>query len=209
MSGPVLALTDGLAALRIHANPGTVTRLLAYLELLQKWNAVYNLTAIRDPSQWISHHLLDSLSVFNHLRPGPLADVGSGAGFPGIPLAIVDPERPVTLIEANQKKTAFLTQVAGQLDLGRVRVIRQRVEDVSPEDGYSVVISRAFSELADFARLAGPRLAPGGRLFAMKGLHPHEELARLPLEYDCLAVEPLQVPGLDATRHLVILGRRT
>ena len=207
MSDPGLALADGLAALRIDASPGTVTRLRAYLELLEKWNAVYNLTAIRDPFQWISYHLLDSLSVFGHLPTGSRADVGSGPGFPGIPLAIVDPERPVTLIESNQKKTAFLTQVTGQLDLGRVRVIRQRVEDVSPGEGYAVVISRAFAELADFARLTGHLLAPGGRLFAMKGLYPHEELARLPAGYHCLGVKPLSVPGLEATRHLVILGR--
>lgn len=209
MTSAAKALAEGLVALSIDAEPQAIARLLAYLDLLQKWNAVYNLTAIRDPAQWISHHLLDSLSVSRYLPVGPLADIGTGAGFPGLPLALMDPDRPVTLVEANQKKTAFLTQVVGQLGLTKVRVVRQRVEDLPSAPGFSVVISRAFAELADFARLAGHLLSPEGRLFAMKGLYPHDELARLPAGYECLAVEALQVPGLDATRHLVIIGRRT
>jgi 16S rRNA (guanine527-N7)-methyltransferase len=209
MNTSAKALADGLAALCIDPDPQAIARLLAYLDLLEKWNGVYNLTAIRDPAQWLTHHLLDSLSVFRHLPAGSLADIGSGAGFPGLPLALLDPDRPVTLVESNQKKTAFLTQVVGQLGLTHVRVVRTRVEELPSEPGFPIVISRAFAELADFVRLAGHLITPGGRLFAMKGLYPHDELARLPEGYACVAVEVLQVPGLDATRHLVILGRST
>jgi 16S rRNA (guanine527-N7)-methyltransferase len=208
MSSPAIALADGLATLGIEPGADKLARLMAYLDLLQKWNAVYNLTAIREPRQWISHHLLDSISIFRYLPAGSLADIGTGAGFPGLPLALVDPDRPVTLVEANQKKSAFLTQVVGELGLANVRVVRQRVEEVPPEHHFAAVTSRAFADLADFARLAGHLLAPGGLLLAMKGLFPHEELARLPAGFVCLSVEALKVPGLDATRHLVILGRQ-
>ena len=204
---PQVALDEGLAELAIALPPEARDKLLAFLELLAKWNRTYNLTAIRDPMKMVSHHLLDSLAVVPHLpmpAGGRLADVGSGGGLPGIPLAIARPQWAVTLNDSIQKKTTFLRQTAIELDLGNVDVHPGRVEQWRPEQPFSVVISRGFAELADFVSACGHLLAKGGALAAMKGVYPHEELARTPATARCEAVVRIEVPLLGAERHLVV-----
>lgn len=198
-------LEDGLHALAIELDAAAVDRLLEFVALLQKWNAVHNLTAVRDADRMVDQHLLDSLTVLPHLRPGRLVDVGSGGGLPGIPLAIARPQLAVTLLDSNHKKTAFLRQAAAELGLANVAVECQRVENWQPGELFDSVISRAFSELAQFYALAHHLLAPGGVLLAMKGVYPHEELAQLPASANVREVKALSVPGLAAQRHLVVL----
>lgn len=205
-------LADGIAALGLVLPQETVDRLLAFGELLLKWNKVYNLTAIRDPREVITHHLLDSLAVLPHLtRVERLADIGSGGGLPGIPLAIVRSGLIVSSIETVNKKASFQQQARIELQLGNVSVINERVEKVTPDrlpggaaDG---VISRAFSSLADFVNLSGHLLGEGGALYAMKGVHPAEEVEALPTGWAVTAVHALNVPGLTAERHLLVIGR--
>jgi 16S rRNA (guanine527-N7)-methyltransferase len=201
------ALDQGLDTLGLRLPPGAETSLLDYLALMQKWNRVYNLTAIRETSKLVSHHLLDSLAVLPHLAGDRLLDVGSGPGLPGIPIALARPDWRVTLLDSNHKKTAFLTQVVGELNIANAAVQRERVEQWEPPHAFDVVISRAFSDLADFVRLAGHLLAPGGRLAAMKGLHPYEEIAQLPEGFRVEQVVPLGVPGVDGERHLVMIEK--
>ena len=201
------ALSAGLAALGFSLDAEAQERLVAYLALIEKWNRVYNLTAVRDTEQMVPQHLLDSLAVAPHLRGNTLLDVGSGAGLPGLPLALARPETWVTLIESSHKKSAFLKQAAMELALPNVEVVNARVETWDAPRTYDVVVSRAFSDLAEFATLAGRHVAPGGVLVAMKGVHPYEELAQLPPPYRMTAVIPLEVPGLAAQRHLVLMER--
>lgn len=201
-------LEAGAAELGLDLGQRSVDVLGAFLALLDKWNRVYNLTAIREQEKWVTHHLLDSLAVVAHLPEGRLLDVGSGGGFPGIPIAIAQPERKVTLLDSNQKKGAFLRQAAAELGLANAQVATERAEHHRPVPAYDVVVSRAFSDLADFVSLAGPAAAPDGVLVAMKGVHPHEEIARLPSGWTLGKVQELRIPGLDATRHLVFLHPR-
>ena len=202
---PRAALDRGLGELALALPAGAGDRLIAYLELLEKWNKTYNLTAIRDPLQAVSVHLLDSLSVLGELPPGSLADVGSGGGLPGIPLAIADPARRVTVNDANAKKGAFLRQAVIELGLANVQVHIGRVEAWHPEELFDVVISRGFSSLAAFAGACRHLLAPAGVLAAMKGEHPRAEIAALPAGWEDSEVRRLRVPLLDAERHLVLL----
>jgi len=199
-------LEDGLARLGLSLNAPRIGALLAYLDLMAKWNRVYNLTAIADAQRMLSHHLLDSLAVLPHIDADRLLDVGSGAGLPGIPLALARPELKVTLLEASQKKAAFLQQSAIELELNNVEVVHARVEDYRPRSPFTRIISRAFSELADFVRLTTPLLAEGGRWLAMKGLYPQAEIERL-AGARVIRVVRLEVPSLDAERHLVIMER--
>jgi 16S rRNA (guanine527-N7)-methyltransferase len=203
---PRATLDRGLRELALALPAGGAEKLMSYLELLAKWNKIHNLTAIRDPLQAVSHHLLDSLAVLRELpdRIGTLADVGSGGGLPGIPIAIAEPARPVTLNDANEKKGAFLRQAVIELGLANAKVHIGRVEDWHPAEGFAVVISRGFASLVDF--LAGCRhlAAPAGVLAAMKGAYPHDELAQVPADCDCREVRRLKVPLLDAERHLVL-----
>jgi 16S rRNA (guanine527-N7)-methyltransferase len=186
--------------------PATVReRLLAYIGLLEKWNQTYNLTAVREPTAMVTQHLLDSLAILPHLPGGSLADIGSGGGIPGLPIAISQPERAITLVESNQKKAAFLRQAAMELALANVEVCEGRVESLAGRT-FDVLISRALSELPEFAQMAGHLLAPGGSIVTMKGLYPHEELASLKKPWSVRDVIPLRVPGLDAARHLVLAG---
>lgn len=203
---PQAALERGLAELALALPCGAADKLMAYLELLAKWNRTYNLTAIRDPLQSVSHHLLDSLAVLRELSgcAGTLVDVGSGGGLPGIPLAIADPARPVTLNDASEKKGAFLRQAVIELGLSNVTVHVGRVEDWRPAPGFAVVISRGLASLADFLQCCRHLLAPAGVLAAMKGAYPREELAQVPTDCDCREVRRLKVPLLDAERHLVL-----
>jgi len=201
-------LARALGAMNLPAGGRLADGLLAYLGLLQKWNRVYNLTAVREPHKMLTLHLLDSLAVLPHLPPGSLLDVGAGAGLPGLALALAQPERPVTLIDSSQKKATFMRQAALELGLDNVRVEWGRVEDLPDEARFDVVISRAFAEIAEFVRLAGARCAPGGVLAAMKGVNPVAELAALPAGWAVARVVALAVPGLDAERHLVLLNKR-
>lgn len=204
---PAAMLAQGIADLGITLPAGTEERLLGYLDLLLKWNKTYNLTAVRDPQKMVSHHLLDSLSVARHLEEGSLADVGSGAGLPGIVLAVAQPERAISLNDANHKKATFLTQAAIELGLRNVTVVNARAEDWRPEPLADCVISRAFAELGDFL-VASRHLAPPGAQFAaMKGVYPVDELARLPAGFRCENVVPLDVPFVGAVRHLVLCRR--
>jgi len=204
---PQAALESGLATLALRVPPGAPERLMRYVELLGKWNRTYNLTAIRDPLDMVTHHLLDSLSVLAHLpleAGAELADVGSGGGLPGIPLAIARPEWRVTVNDASEKKAAFLRQAAIELALPNLAVHEGRVEAWQPAARFALVVSRAFAELADFIARCRHLAAPGGWLAAMKGVFPGEELAAVPRDCDCSRVVALRVPLLAAERHLVL-----
>lgn len=192
-----------MTALGLSAEPGQVERLLAYLDLLLKWGRVFNLTAIRDLDDMVVRHLLDSLAVRPLLGPGTLADVGTGAGLPGLPIALTEPERAVTLIESSAKKQRFLHQVVAELGLSNVTLQAGRVESYHPSRPFATVISRAFASIADFLASAGHLVAPGGRILAMKGRHPGPELEALPPGFALAGVHRLSIPGLAAERHVV------
>ena len=198
-------LVEGVAALGLTLSLANEKQLLAYLELLDKWNRVYNLTAVRETERMVSHHLLDSLAIVSHMETGRVLDVGSGGGLPGIPLAIARPDLQVTLIDSIAKKTAFLLQAKAELGLDNVSVVTGRVETHQDEMGFDTITSRAFSDLKEFVTLTRHLLAPGGRWLAMKGLYPHEEIAALPDWVSVSANYVLSIPYLDATRHLIIL----
>lgn len=204
-------LHEGLAGLGLDLPAAVQARLLAYVALLKKWNATYNLTAIRDEAEMVTQHLLDSLSVLPALPELALAgrrwaDIGSGAGLPGIPLAIVRPDLDMTLVETVAKKSAFQRQAKIELGLANLTVVNRRVEEL-PGGAFDAVISRAFADLADFVHLAGHLPTPDGRLYAMKGQLPADEIGRLPQAWAVVDCIRLSVPGLDAQRHLIILER--
>ena len=200
-------LRSGAQALGLAIDPETEARLLAYLETLARWNRVFNLTAIRDPEDMVARHILDSLAILPHLPEGRLLDVGSGAGLPGIPIALLQPARPVTLLDRSHKRIDFLTEVAARLALANVALACERVEDHDPAAPYAVVTARAYASLNDIALAAGRLLAPGGVILAMKGALPTEEIAAVAPPFTVAAVHALQVPGLAARRHLVALAR--
>lgn len=195
----------GLDALGLQVGAGERAQLLAFLGLLEKWNRAYNLTAVRDPLEMVTLHLLDSLAVLPFIGGRRLLDVGAGAGLPGIPLAIVAPERAYTLLDSNGKKVRFMRQAALELGLPQVTVVQARVENYRPDAPFDTVLSRAFASMRDFVTLAGAHCAPGGRLLAMKGQYPQAELAELPPGWRAVAVYRLLIPGLTAERHLVKL----
>ena len=198
-------LAQGLAAMGLEVPAAAQEKLLAYAALLEKWNKTYSLTALRGADKAVSHHLLPTLAVLPHVPAGTLLDVGSGGGMPGIPLAIVLPELAVTLIDSNSKKTAFLRQAAIELRLSNVNVHCGRVEQYHPSLPFSAITSRAFAELADFVVLSRHLLAADGVWLAMKGVRPEAEIAALPAGVRVRAVHPLQVPGVEGERHVVIL----
>ena len=183
-----------------------VERLLAYLDLLDRWNRAYNLTAVRDREDMIPRHLFDSLAVLPWLETASLLDAGSGAGLPGIPLAIMRPEMQVTLLDSAGKKIRFLRHVKRELGLDNVVPVHDRLETFAPDPPPSVIISRAFSTLDRFAAAAQHLLAPGARLFAMKGRYPADEIDRLPSWIRLDRVEKLFPPGLHEQRHLVMMS---
>jgi 16S rRNA (guanine527-N7)-methyltransferase len=207
------ALRQGLSDLALDLSANQVASLLAYLALIQKWNKVYNLTAVRDPFDMLTHHLLDSLALIAPLRlhlacsqaePAGdirLLDVGSGAGLPGVVVAICCPNLKVDCVDTVGKKAAFIQQVAVSLNLGNLRGVHARVENLT--DRYSVITSRAFASLLDFTSWSVKALAEQGVWLAMKGKHPADELAALPATINVFHVEPLAVPGLAAERCLV------
>ena len=198
-------LASGIAQLGLDVAPDQQAKLLEYLVLLHKWNKVYNLTAIREPEQMVSNHLLDSLAVLPYLWPQRWLDVGCGGGLPGIVLAVMRPEWSFTLLDGNSKKTGFVQQAAIELDLRNVEVHCARVEQWQPGKKFDGIISRAFAEAADFIKLTRHLLAEGGRWAAMKGA-PGQELARLPEGIEVEKVFTLHVPKLEAARSLVVLG---
>jgi len=203
-------LAEGVRELGLELNDTQQRKLLDYVALLAKWNAVYNLTAIRDPRQMLIQHILDSLSIVPHLAPrGPssVLDVGSGGGLPGIVLAIVLPEWTVTTNDIVHKKTAFQAQAKAELGLMNLSVVTGRVETLRPgaevPAKFDVIVSRAFAELSDFVTLARHLVAQHGAIWAMKGVRPDDEIARLPAGAHVEQVIRLNVPSLDAERHLI------
>jgi 16S rRNA (guanine527-N7)-methyltransferase len=198
-------LRSGMSELGLSPPSGAVEVLLDYVDLLARWNTAYNLTAVRDPLAMVTNHLLDSLAVAHLVRGERLVDIGSGAGLPGIPLAILAPGRQVTLVDANGKKTRFLREAVRSLGLSNVRIEAQRVENVGGE--FDTVTARAFAALGDMLALAGHLLAPDGILLALKGQVQQDELLGLPDGFVVADVKALQVPGLAAARHAVIIQR--
>lgn len=201
-------LEQGLRQAGLPLTEDQRQRLLDYLHLLQKWNKVHNLTAVREPEEMVTLHLLDSLSVLPHMNGERLLDVGSGAGLPGIPLALCLPQLQVTVMDSSHKKTSFMRQVKAELRLDNLEVVCGRVEKYKPAQLFDIVVSRAFSDLAEFIGLTRHLCAPDGRWLAMKGVYPYDELAQLALQFADLMpaqVIPLEVPGLEAQRHLVFV----
>ncbi len=200
-------LSAGLAGLFSKpAAPQQIRQLLDYLELLDRWSDTYNLTAIRDPLQMVTRHLLDSLSVMPWIDQGPLLDAGTGAGLPGVPLAIMRPELQVTLLDSAGKKIRFLNHVARSLELRNIHPVQDRLESWSCAKQPRLIISRAFSGLGDFAQAARHLAAADTKLLAMKGRFPEAELEQLPGWLLVESVEKLTVPGLQEDRHLVIMS---
>jgi 16S rRNA (guanine527-N7)-methyltransferase len=199
-------LESGLSELGLHT--ALADPLLAYLALLLRWNRTYNLTAIRDPHDMLVKHLLDSLAMHAHLDGiDTLADLGTGPGLPGIPLAIARPRLQVTLVESNGKKARFLREAVRQLQLGNVAVAESRIEAFAAPGRFDAITARALATLPLIIELGGHLLKPAGRLLAMKGVLPMDEIAGLPAGWQLLATHVLRVPGLDAERHLVEVGR--
>jgi 16S rRNA (guanine527-N7)-methyltransferase len=198
-------LDAGLAALDLA--PALAGPLLAYLALLDRWNRTYNLTAIRDPREMVAKHLLDSLAMHPFAGDGALADLGTGAGLPGIPLAIADPGLQVTLVESNGKKARFLREAVRTLKLPNARVAEARIEALDMPGMFDAITARALATLPLILELGGHLLKPEGKLLAMKGAVPADEIAALPPGWQVARIAPLQVPGLSAERHLVVVGR--
>ena len=209
MNSAATALQTGLAQLGLELSSQQRSQLLAYQALIAKWTKVYNLTAVRDPLEMVTHHLLDSLAVILPLgekaMPGNLLDVGSGAGLPGVVIAICCPDINVTCVDAVAKKATFIKQAALELKLQNLAGLHARVENV--EQPFDVICSRAFASLSDFTQWSSNALAPSGVWMAMKGKHPAQELAALPKTIDVFHVEQLRVPDLDAERCLVWMRR--
>lgn len=203
------ALALGVDELGLAVPEGTVQLLQRYVTLIAKWNRTFNLTAVREPLRMVTHHILDSLAIIQHLPQGPLADVGAGAGLPGIPIAIAQPSREVALNDASEKKCAFLRQAAIELRLENVQVHGGRVENWHPAQGFRVVVCRGFAELREFLTATEHLLAAGGVAVAMKGRYPADELARLPTGWVCHSVLRLRIGALGAERHLVMCRTAT
>lgn len=200
-------LTLGARELGVDLTEAQHEKLLGYLALLIKWNKAYNLTAVRDPDEMVSRHLLDSLSVVPFVQGERQLDVGSGGGMPGIPLAILFPDMKVTCLDSNGKKTRFLTQVKLELKLDNLEVIHSRAEAFKPQVPFTGIISRAFSSLEDFTQWTRHMGDKETRWLAMKGLHPADELVALPADFHLESAQALAVPGCQGQRHLLILRR--
>lgn len=200
-------LAAGLAALGLPLDAAARGQLLDYVELLARWNATYNLTAVREPQAMLARHLLDSLAILPHLDADAVADLGTGPGLPGIPLAVARPGLRVVLVEANGKKARFLREAVRRLGLSSVTVIEARAEGAHPAEPLPRVVARALAALPELVRLADPWLAAGGRLLAMKGPGHEDERRGLPAGWQVEATHGITVPGLDAGRFLVVLKR--
>jgi len=201
-------LEQGIKDMTLDVTPEQQTQLMGYLALMNKWNAVYNLTSLRDPQQMVTHHLLDSLAAVPAFADAHnVLDVGAGGGLPGIVLAIVRPDMKVSMIDTVHKKTAFLNQVKAELKLTNVSVHTMKVQDLVVDDKFDVITSRAFADLSDFVNWSGHLLAEGGKFIALKGVAPSEERERLPQDWKVVDLQPLWVPRLQAERHLVFIER--
>ncbi|WP_430391942.1 16S rRNA (guanine(527)-N(7))-methyltransferase RsmG [Dyella sp. 20L07] len=198
-------LESGIASLGLQLPEGAVERLLDYQALLARWNTTYNLTAIRDPAEMVSRHLVDSLAILPYVQGETLADLGTGPGLPGIPLAIAAPGRQILLVDSNGKKVRFLREAIRSLKLEGVRAVQSRVEDV--EGQFDCVTARAFASLADMLDWGGHLLTNNGTWLAMKGKHPEDELAAMPAGFEVRGIHTLNVPDVGGERHLVVLGR--
>lgn len=207
---PALApiLASGITELQLDLNQQQHEQLLDYLALLFKWNAVYNLTSVRDPMQMMTHHLLDSLAAVSAFAGAKnVLDVGAGGGLPGVVLAIARPDMSVSMIDTVHKKTAFLTQVKAELELANVTVYTKKVQELEVAAKFDVITSRAFADLSDFVNWSGHLLAEGGQFIALKGTAPPEEQERLPAAWKVTELRPIQVPQLQAERHLVFIQK--
>jgi len=200
-------LEQGIAELGLELDPGVPGKLLGHLELLEKWNRVHSLTSIRDAAKAVSVHLLDSLAVVPYVSGPRVLDVGSGAGFPGLPVALARPELQVDLLDSNHKKCAFLRQAVAEAGARNAKVVCNRVEAYRPANPYDCILSRALADLAEIVALTEHLLAPGGVIAAMKGVHPFEEIERIPSGFRVRQVHAVSVPGLGAERHLVLVER--
>ena len=200
-------LAQGLTELGLQLGTAAHARLGDYLGLIQKWNRVYNLTAVREPRKMLAHHLFDCLAVAPRVAAENVLDAGSGAGLPGIPLAIARPSMHVTLLDSSHKKAAFLKQAVIELALDNVSVVCERVEAWDTPQRFDLVVSRALTDLPEFIRLAGRLVAPAGALAAMKGIYPYEEIAQVPAGWRVSEATALKVPGLRAERHWVRVER--
>lgn len=200
-------LERGIDGLKLDLPTEAIDQLMAYLKLLIKWNKAYNLTAIRNPSEMVDKHILDSLSMVPYIKQQRNLDVGTGAGLPGMILAIVYPQFDFTLLDTNGKKTRFLVQAKAELKLTNVTVENRRVEEWRPEQLFDVVMSRAFSAIDDMVNWSQHLLLPNGSFMLMKGAHPDDELSKLPKGFELLTSEYLNVPGLDGERHLLEIKR--
>ncbi len=199
-------LTSGLNNLTVPVSDNHINALLAFTELIGKWNKVYNLTAIKEPLDSIRLHLLDSLAVNNYLQGSNILDIGTGAGLPGLPLAIINPEKNFVLLDSNAKKTRFVQQAIVELGLANVSIQHSRIEQYQPENLFSTIISRAFSSIVKFIEVSQPLLSDNGALLAMKGQPSEQELASITWPY---TVYPLMVPGVDAQRCLVKIVKKS
>ena len=207
---PALAaiLGEGLQQLGITLSTEVQTTLLQFIALLGKWNRAYNLTAVREPAAMVTRHLLDSLAVLPYVQGPRVLDVGSGAGLPGIPLALALPAVAFALLDSNGKKTRFLTQAVAELRLTNVTVVQSRIEDYHPPHAFDSVVTRAFAAVAEVVAVTGHLCAPQGQLLLMKGTYPEQELTQLPATFELESAVRLHVPGLDAERHVLrIRGR--
>ena len=200
------ALKKGIQGLNLSLTDEVTDKLISYLQLLIKWNKAYNLTAVRDPLEMVNRHLIDSLSILPYVEGKRIIDVGSGPGLPGIPLAICNPELPVTTLDSNGKKTRFQLQVKAELKLENLTVVNERVENCNFEP-FDQVISRAFASLQDMIHWTHQLCHEQGVFLAMKGLYPEEELSALPEGYELKTCHRLNVPGTEGERHLLVLGR--
>ena len=201
-------LNEGIGALKLDLSAAQAEQLLDYLALLAKWNSVYNLTSVRDPLQMLTLHVLDSLAAVPAFAEAKnVLDVGAGGGLPGMVLAIARPDVKVSMIDTVHKKTAFLTQVKAELELANVTVYTMRVENLQVPQKFDVITSRAFADLSDFVNWSGHVLEEGGQFIALKGTAPPEEQDRLPAAWKVTQLQPLQVPGLQAERHLVFIQK--
>lgn len=198
-------LSTGISELKLDISGEQIQQLQEYLLLLQKWNKAYNLTAVRDPLDMVSKHLLDSLSIAPYVAAQRCLDVGTGAGLPGIPLAILYPEKSFSLLDSNGKKTRFLIQAKAALGLDNVEVHCERVESLQTDNGYDGIFSRAFASLPDMIAGCADLLAENGRLYAMKGVFPENELSQLPKGFIVEHCHPIHVPTLNEYRHLVVI----
>jgi 16S rRNA (guanine527-N7)-methyltransferase len=204
----VQILVDGIEEMQLDLSGDKIAKLMDYLALLFKWNAVYNLTSLRDPMQMVTHHLLDSLAAVPAFKDAKnVLDVGAGGGLPGMVLAICRPDMKVAMIDTVHKKTAFLTQVKAELGLANVTVYTRRVEQLEVKQAFDVITSRAFADLSDFVNWSGHLLAEGGQFIALKGVAATDEQQRVPSPWKITELRPLRVPKIEAERHLVFISK--